>query len=76
VFAVDDPSQEKSRNDPPVVESGTEARQGRWGRQVFLVLVAGLLLAMIAWVVLEMWGENIDEDATQSFLTVPPRIWV
>jgi hypothetical protein len=61
------------RKDPPVVETATEARQGSWGRQVFLVLVAGLLLAMLAWGAVEIWGENIDDNATQSSVTVPLR---
>lgn len=68
---MDDPRQNDGRNDPPVVESGTEARQGRWGRQVFLVLIAALLLLMVAWVVIEFWGESIDEDAVESSITAP-----
>jgi len=35
-------------NDHPIVETATEARQGRWGRPVFIVLVCGLVLVIAA----------------------------
>ncbi len=43
-----------------------KARQAGWGRPVLIVLVAGLLLAIIAWVGLEMWGERIDAPAADN----------
>lgn len=44
-----------------------KARQGRWGWQVLMVLVVGLLLAMIAWYAAETYGEATDtQPATQS----------
>ena len=53
--------------------SPVEARQGLLGRPVLVVLVAGLLLAMVAWAASEYWGESIDtqtpKDNTQ--ITAP-----
>jgi hypothetical protein len=40
----------------PAVETPVEARQGFLDRPVLVVLVAGLALAMIGWVVAEMWA--------------------
>lgn len=45
---------------------GDKARQGRWGAQVLIVLVCGLLLAAIAWFIAEQYGEVIEEPATQT----------
>lgn len=41
-----------------------KARQGRWGTQVLMVLVGGLLLASIGWFVAENYGEAIETPAT------------
>jgi len=53
--------------------SPVEARQGLLGRPVLMVLVAGLILAMVAWAVSELWGTSIDtqtpNDNTQ--ITAP-----
>lgn len=38
------------------------ARQGREGFPVLLVLLGGLVLAGLAWVVVEMYGVFIDEQ--------------
>jgi len=38
----------------PAVETPVEARQGFLGRPVLMVLVAGLILAMIAWLAVEL----------------------
>jgi len=45
-----------------------KAKQGRWGRPVLVVLVAGLILAMVAWFAAEWYGEAIDTvpDARQE----------
>lgn len=40
-----------------------EARQGRWGWKVLMVLVGGLLLAMVVWAGVEFYGEAIDPPA-------------
>lgn len=45
---------------------GDKARQGRWGAQVLMVLVGGLLLAAIAWFIAEQYGEVIEEPTTQT----------
>jgi hypothetical protein len=50
--------------------SGTEARQGRSGRPVLMVLVAGLVLALLAWGGAEWWGEATAPPAEQT--TSPP----
>ncbi len=53
-----------------VVETGTEARQGRSGRPVLTVLIAGLALALIAWLGAEIWGESTDAPAANT--ATPP----
>lgn len=71
-----DPKQSRSGHsksiDAPAGESmsATEARQGRTGFPVLKVLIAGLVLAMIAWGVAEMWGEASDPPAEQT--ATPP----
>lgn len=57
--------------DPPVVEDATEARQGRTGMPVLLVLAAGLILALIAWGSAEWWGEATDSPTEQSTAAPP-----
>jgi len=54
-----------------VTETATEARQGRYGKPVFMVLVGGLVLAMIAWAGVEMWGESIDRTDSKTTATTP-----
>ncbi len=56
--------------DRKVVETGTDARQGRTGRPVLIVLLAGLALALIAWLGAEMWGESTDAPAENT--ATPP----
>lgn len=66
-----------NRDDPTattVTESGTEARQGSYGKPVFIVLVCGILLALIAWGGVEIWGESIDRDAPSTASTTPDPI--
>ena len=43
-----------------------KARQGRWGYQVLLVLVAGLALAGLVWLGLEFYGEAIETQNTDQ----------
>ncbi|TCL63619.1 hypothetical protein [Rhizobium sp. BK251] len=50
----------------PVTETATEARQGRRGMPVLIVLVSALVLTAIAWGVSEFWGESIDNDPQTS----------
>jgi hypothetical protein len=38
----------------PAVETPVEARQGFLGRPVLVVLIAGLVLAIVAWVAVDM----------------------
>lgn len=47
---------------------GEDARQGRWGSRVLWVLIGGLVLAAVAWVGVEMYGEAIDppQPATEQ----------
>lgn len=42
------------------IVSDTDARQGRWGRQVLIVLIVALILAFAAWGAAEFYGELID----------------
>ncbi|MDM9623278.1 hypothetical protein A6U87_06005 [Rhizobium sp. AC44/96] len=52
-----------------VTETATEARQGSYGKPVFIVLICGLLLALITWGGLEIWGESADKDPTPTAST-------
>jgi hypothetical protein len=54
----------------PIEETATEARQGRKGSPMLKVLIAGLLLAMLAWGAAEWWGEASDPPAAQT--ATPP----
>ncbi len=48
-----------------------KARQGRWGRQVLVVLIAALVLAMIAWGAAEFYGEAIDSGTPAGDSNAP-----
>ncbi|MGK9052151.1 hypothetical protein [Xaviernesmea oryzae] len=63
-----DPNRTGSPAEEPM--SATEARQGRWGMPVLMVLVAGLILAMLAWGGAEWWGEATAPPAEQT--ATPP----
>lgn len=43
-----------------------EARQGERGRPVLVILAAGLLIAMIAWAGIAIYGESIDTAVDQT----------
>lgn len=49
-----------------------EAKQGRTGGRVLMVLVAALVLAAVAWAIAELYGEAIDEDAEQTTSVLLP----
>ncbi len=59
------------KDDPNVVENATDARQGRTGMPVLIVLAAGLILAMVAWGWAEWWGEATDPPGEQQNTAVP-----
>lgn len=44
----------------------TEARQGRRGSPVLVVLIAGIVLAMVAWAGAEWWGQSTEPPADQT----------
>lgn len=48
---------------PEPTLTATDARQGRRGRPVLIVLLGGLLLAMLIWVPIEWWGNSIAPDS-------------
>ncbi len=52
-----------------VTETATQARQGNRGRPELIVLISGLVLALIAWAGLGIWGESIDTDAKPTAST-------
>jgi hypothetical protein len=54
----------------PVVESATEARQGRKGSSVLVMLICGLTLAAVAWGGAEWWGQTTAPPAEQT--ATPP----
>jgi hypothetical protein len=69
-------SRAEREGEAPVTLTATEARQGRWGRPVFYVLVCGLVLAMIAWWAAEYYGAeiappNTDQTTTSSVNKTP-----
>jgi hypothetical protein len=37
-----------------------EAKQGRWGNRVLMILGTSLMLAFIAWGIAEIYGQLID----------------
>ncbi|MGV8937899.1 MAG: hypothetical protein ACOH2J_12310 [Allorhizobium sp.] len=39
-----------------------DARQGYKGRPVLIILLAGILLAMLAWIPLEWWGNSLAPE--------------
>ncbi|HVJ69169.1 MAG TPA: hypothetical protein VM510_14375 [Caulifigura sp.] len=43
-----------------------KAKQARMGRPVLIVLVCGILLAVVAWAGVEIWGERIDAPAIEE----------
>ncbi|MDR6754950.1 hypothetical protein J2Y48_000223 [Mycoplana sp. BE70] len=51
---------------PALNVDAVQARQGRLGRPVAVVLAGGLLLALIAWGAVEYWGETLDSSVTGS----------
>lgn len=50
----------------PVHKDPVEARQGLLGRPMLLVLVGGLVLALGAWGVAEIYGESVDSTSTEQ----------
>lgn len=67
-FDPKEPADRRSSVEEPM--SATEARQGRKGSPVLIVLVAGLVLALFAWGAAEWWGEATDPPAEQT--ATPP----
>jgi hypothetical protein len=49
----------------------TKARQGERGKPVLLVLIAALALAAIGWAGVEMWGQHIDPNKSQTAAPAP-----
>jgi hypothetical protein len=39
-----------------------KAKQGRWGMQVLLILICGLILAGIVWFGVEIYGEHLAKE--------------
>jgi hypothetical protein len=58
------PNQAASPVEQPL--SATEARQGRKGTPVLMVLISALILLAVAWGVAEWWGEATDPPAQQT----------
>lgn len=44
----------------------TQARQGRQGTRILMVLVVGLMLAGAVWLGLEFYGESIDRASSEA----------
>lgn len=43
-----------------------KARQGHWGRHLLMILVIGLVLALIAWGAVEIYGRMIEPTAPST----------
>jgi hypothetical protein len=50
-----------------------KARQGRWGTQVLVVLIASLVLAAGAWAIAEVYGEATDPQNPGQAKQAAPR---
>lgn len=50
-----------------------KARQGHWGRHVLLILLGGLILALIVWGLVEIYGRAIEppQGTTSAMVTRP-----
>lgn len=46
--------------DKPFTLAPEKSRQGKLGRPVAIVLIASLLLALVSWIGLTVYGENTD----------------
>jgi hypothetical protein len=55
-----------------ITETATDARQASYGKPVLLVLLCGLVLAVVIWGGVEMWGETIDTDSKPTASTAGP----
>jgi len=49
------------------------AKQGRWGGQVLFVLLGGLALALLVWVVVEIYGSAISPDVQPGQVETSPE---
>ncbi len=54
------------RDGPAVEEAARNVRPGPLGRPVAVVLTTALVLALVAWAGVELWGETQDTDATPA----------
>jgi hypothetical protein len=73
-MSMQEPIKDRHTSEPRVELTPTEARQGRLGRPVLVVLVVGLLLAMIAWAAAEFYGNAIapaDDTGGGQSITAP-----
>ncbi|MBO9102154.1 MULTISPECIES: hypothetical protein [unclassified Rhizobium] len=51
--------------------SPVDARQGRIGTPVLLVLLGGLVLSAVVWAGVEMWGRHINPDKSPTAVPGP-----
>lgn len=58
----DKPMDRKNTGEKTEPMPATDARQGYRGRPVLIILLAGILLAMLAWIPLEWWGNGLAPD--------------
>lgn len=56
---------DQNRENPPTV-TPQKARQGRRGSPVLMVLIGGLVLAMIVWGAVEIYGWAIQPNEEQQ----------
>ncbi|NML75293.1 hypothetical protein HHL25_14270 [Rhizobium sp. S-51] len=73
-FDLPDATDRRTRGLHPEPMTPTEARQGFRGRPVLVVLLVGILLALIAWIPAEWWGNAIapDDPSNQPVENVAP----
>ena len=60
--------------EPPVILTATEARQGPLGKPVLYVLISAMILALVAWWAAEYYGSSIAPPSTDKTTTAvkPP----
>ena len=58
--------QDRRRSDEPETVTSTEARQGGWGVRILIVLIVGIILAMVVWWGVEIYGGAIEPPASEQ----------
>lgn len=63
---------ERPTSSAPRVVSADETKQGRWGAPVFVILIASLALAVLAYIILHAVWFGADDEAQREMNSPPP----